>query len=248
VNFFPSRPEEDLHVETNYQILFEDAFFLIADKPAPLPVHKVGAFKNKNLLSLLLQKTPYEFLAPVNRLDSETSGLVLFAKTSKAAGKLGLQFENRLVEKEYLAIVTGRPSPESGLFTQALGLDESRGHRQRVLDPQGETAETRYELIEHRAGYSLMRIFPKTGRTHQIRAHFAFAGHPLVGDKIYIEDRVFKSYTQEGWKDWMKDIVKWPRLALHAAGLKIRHPESGQEMRFASALPASLTKFWENPV
>ena len=135
VNSFSSfRPEEELYVETHFQIIYEDPFFLVADKPAPLPVHAVGAFKNRNLRSLLLQTNRYDFLAPVNRLDSETSGLVLFAKTSEAAGKLGMQFENRAVEKEYCGIVFGRPQPEKGSFTAPLGFDESRGHRRRVLD------------------------------------------------------------------------------------------------------------------
>lgn len=237
------RPEESLYVETDYKILYEDAAFMAVDKPAPLPIHKVGTFKNKNLLSLLLQKTPHPFLAPVNRLDSETSGVVIFAKSSEIAGRLGKQFENRDVVKEYLAIVIGKPESK-GSFTSALGWDESLGYRKRIADPGGESAQTDYKVLESRGGYSKVQIFPKTGRTHQIRIHFALSGHPLVGDKIYIRDDIFEPYIQKGWQEWMREVVKWPRLALHASGLTIKHPETQKEMSFKSELPESLAKFW----
>lgn len=244
--FVPARSEEELYVDTDFKIVYEDAFFLIADKPAPLPIHRVGAFRNRNLLSLLNQKSSYEFLAPVNRLDSETSGLVVFAKTSEAAGKLGTQFENRTVEKDYLGIVFGKPQPQKGSYDDSLGFDESLGYRRRVLEVGGETAHTNYETLESRGDYSLMKISPRTGRTHQIRIHFALAGHPLVGDKIYIQEDLFLQYVRGSWQEWMRDIVKLPRLALHASGLKIRHPETHQELTFHSELPVSLKSFWDN--
>jgi 23S rRNA pseudouridine1911/1915/1917 synthase len=240
-----SRPEASLYVEIDYKIIYEDAFFMAVDKPAPLPIHKVGAFKSKNLLSLLLQKNLYPFLAPVNRLDSETSGVVLFAKSSAIAGKLGKQFENRDVVKEYLAIVMGEPD-KKGSFTTALGWDESLGYRKRIADPNGETAQTDYEVLESRKGYSLVKILPKTGRTHQIRIHFALAGHPLVGDKIYIRNDIFEPYIQKGWQEWMLEIVKWPRLALHASRLTVKQPDTGNEIVFRSELPESLKKYWES--
>ena len=107
-----------------------------------------------------------------------------------------------------------------------------------VVESRGEEARTDYEALDHRAVYSLMRILPLTGRMHQIRAHFSLAGHPLVGDKIYIQGEVFEAYVRQGWQEWMRDIVKWPRLALHASRLKIRHPGSGKEMEFRSPMPA----------
>jgi 23S rRNA pseudouridine1911/1915/1917 synthase len=239
------RAEEDLYVETGYKILSEDEFFLVVDKPAPLPVHAVGRFKEKNLLSLLIKdlRPGGEGLRIVNRLDSETSGVVLVAKSAQAAGKLGILFENRRVAKEYHAVVFGTPQAQTGTISASLGLKVESGHNIRSADPEGETAQTDYQVLSSAGEYSLLKVMPQTGRTHQIRAHLSFLGHPIVGDKIYIDPRIFERYIHEGWLEEMRPIVKAERLLLHASQLEFCHPMTGEPVKFASAIPPCFDAF-----
>ena len=239
------RVEEDLYVETGYKILYEDDFFLVVDKPAPLPVHPVGRFKEKNLLSLLIKdlRPGAEGLRIVNRLDSETSGVVLVAKSSLLAGKLGILFQDREVVKEYHAIVFGVLAELTGTISISLGLKEECGHNIRSADPHGETAQTDYQVLSSTESYSLLKVMPQTGRTHQIRAHLAFLGHPVAGDKIYIDPKIFERYIHEGWQEDMRPVVKAERLLLHASGLAFRHPVTQEAVKFTAALPACFDSF-----
>jgi 23S rRNA pseudouridine1911/1915/1917 synthase len=239
------RTEEDLYVETGYKILYEDEFFLVADKPAPLPVHAVGRFKEKNLLSLLIRDlgpSP-EGLRIVNRLDSETSGVVLVAKSGLMAGKLGILFENRQVAKEYHAVVFGAPEAQEGTITASLGLNAESGHNIRIEDPEGEKAQTDYQVLSSVGGYSFLKVMPRTGRTHQIRAHLSFLGHPIVGDKIYIDPRIFERYIHEGWLEEMRPVVKTERLLLHASQLEFCHPVTGELVKFSAEIPPCFDSF-----
>ncbi|MBI3307536.1 MAG: RluA family pseudouridine synthase [Candidatus Omnitrophica bacterium] len=235
------RTEEEIYVETNYRVIYEDDFFLIVDKPSPLPVHPVGRFKEKNLLSFLQRDMAPESidlpggqLRIVNRLDSETSGLVIVAKSGEAAGRLGMLFEKRQVEKEYQAVVFGIPSPAMGTISTSLGTAVRHSHRVRVPDPNGQTAVTEYQVLKNFGAYSLIKITPRTGRTHQIRAHMSFVGCPIVGDKIYIDSGIFDRYIQEGWQEDMRPTVKSKRLLLHASKLEFKHPYTGELMKFDS--------------
>ncbi len=239
------RTEEELYVEMGYKILYEDEFFLVVDKPAPLPVHAVGRFKEKNLLSLLIKElgSGREGLRIVNRLDSETSGIVLVAKSSVMAGKLGVLFGDRQVAKEYHAVVFGTPEAKEGTISTALGTEIKCGHHVRVPDPGGEAAETHYQVLNSTGGYSLLKVMPRTGRTHQIRAHLSFLGHPIVGDKIYIDPRIFERYIHEGWQEEMQPVVKTRRLLLHASRLEFRHPVTGEPVNFTSAIPPCFDSF-----
>ncbi len=233
------RSEDQLHVELSYKVLYSEEGFLVADKPAPLPVHPVGRFKEKTLLSLLQKDFPSEAagLRIVNRLDSETSGLVIAAKNSEMAGRLGLLFENRKVYKEYRAVVLGVPEPRSGTIATALGTEIRSRHRVRVPDPQGQAAVTRYEVLKENGKRALVKLVPETGRTHQLRAHLSFLGNPVAGDKIYIDPEIFERYRDDGWQEDMLAAVGAERLLLHAVRLEFLHPVTGERMKFFSEPP-----------
>ena len=238
------RKEEDLIVDLNYQILYEDEFLAVVDKPSPLPVHPVGRFTYKSLLSLLEKRwSELPSLHLVNRLDSETSGVVLVAKNSEVAGQLGKQFEKRKIHKEYEAIVVGRPAEKEGLIDMSLGFEIKRSFRMRISDPLGQSCQTAYQVLKTRGDYSHLLLIPRTGRTHQLRAHMAFSGHPIVGDKVYIDLEIFESYVGGGWHEDMLGTVKLPRLGLHASKICFFHPELKREIEVTSPLPELLRNF-----
>jgi len=234
------RTEADYDVILDYKILYEDEWFMAVEKPAPLPVHPGGRFLTKNLLSLL-KKERQGYLSIINRLDSETSGLVLVAKSSEAAGELGKVFEFRKIQKEYEAVLLGAPPEPAGIFEQALGFRQVERFRLRCYDPQGEKARTAYETLGSYSVngqvYTRARVQPETGRMHQIRAHFALAGCPIAGDKIYIDPAVYTRYIEEGWNAEMLLVTKAPRLLLHAARLVFIHPMTDAAMDLRSEVP-----------
>jgi RluA family pseudouridine synthase len=237
------RTEADYDVILSYKIIYEDEWFLAVEKPAPLPVHPGGRFLTKNLLSLL-KKDRDGYLSIVNRLDSETSGLVLAAKSSEAAGALGKIFEFRRIEKEYEAILLGVPPEPSGSLDQSLGFRQVERFRMRCHDPEGEKALTLYETVTANVfegqKYTHVRVRPETGRMHQIRAHFALAGCPIAGDKIYIEPAVYTRYIEAGWCEDMLSVTKAPRLLLHAVRLTFVHPVTGGSMDLRSEVPGEF--------
>jgi 23S rRNA pseudouridine1911/1915/1917 synthase len=186
----------------------------------------------------------------VNRLDRETSGLILVAKTPVAARRFGLLMQRQRFRKEYLAIVWGWPEWETRIVDAPL--DRQGNHRpstiwlkQAICDP-GSPARTELQVIErfekHTANgnrFALIRARPRTGRTHQIRVHLASVGHPIVGDKIYGPDEnLYLEFIRTGWTPELQEKLLMPRHALHASKLGVE-----ESLNWESALPPDMTAF-----
>lgn len=216
-------------------IVHEDESIIVVDKPAGMVVHPAPGHSRGTLVNALLYHCAdlagiggVERPGIVHRLDKETSGLVVVAKTDPALQSLSQQFQDRIVKKEYLALVKGRMKNKRGIIDSPIGRHKI-SRKKMSLDPDGgRAAQTEYELTQCFEGFSYLRLFPKTGRTHQIRVHLASIGHPILGDKLY---------------GGAKSVpLKKPlsRHALHAHKLELRHPETGKVMHFVSPLPEDM--------
>jgi 23S rRNA pseudouridine1911/1915/1917 synthase len=215
-------------------IVFEDAAILVIDKPAGLVVHPGSGNRDGTLMNGLLHHAPELAQLPragiVHRLDKDTSGLMVVAKSLPAQTSLVRQLQARSMRREYLALVCGTPRSE-GRVQAAIGRD--RMHRTRMaVVPAGKDAVTHFRRVEHGAGWSLLACTLETGRTHQIRVHMAAIGHPLVGDPVYLPRAAARALPQAA-----RDFA---RQALHAARLSLAHPTSGVPCSWGSALPADL--------
>jgi 23S rRNA pseudouridine1911/1915/1917 synthase len=170
----------------------------------------------------------------VHRIDRDTSGLLVFARTHSAERILAQQFREHTTHRRYLAIVEGKVKPQT--IKTRLARDRGDGRRGSTSDPDaGKEATTHVQPLESIAGYSLVQCRLETGRTHQIRIHLSELGHPVCGEKIYRLTRTGKT---------MVDTSGAPRLALHAAELGFVHPVTGKSLRFQAALPPDLASFW----
>ena len=168
-----------------YNVVYEDQWLLAVNKPAGLRVHGRGPFMRANLIYHLRQHG-YPDATLVNRLDSDTSGIVILARKATFLPDLQAQFSRQEVEKQYLAWVHGQP-PLSGSISHSLRDVPGGDERRRYVrpDPAGRAARTDFQLVQQQDQYALLHLWPRTGRTHQIRAHLAAIGHPVVGDWQY---------------------------------------------------------------
>lgn len=221
-------PETIAATPLKFPIVFEDEHLVVVDKPAGLVVHPGAGHETESVVSALLSNMSLSPVgAPlrpgvVHRLDKATSGLMVLAKTEKTHRKLTKAFAGRAVTKEYLALVQGRIKDERGRIEVAIERD--RLHRKRMKATYGERgrmAVSVFEVVERLHGASLVRVRIETGRTHQIRVHMAFLGHPLLGDVLYGGRRI------EG-----KTIH-----FLHSAKLSMAHPVTGKHMTWERPVP-----------
>jgi len=249
-----ARSPQDLAVarrkppEKELAILFEDDDLIAVDKPSGLPVHPVGINVYRTVLTALhrhcLEKGDCGDRLPIlaHRLDLETSGVLLAVKGKTLARNVADQFRRRTVRKEYVALVYGALEPDEGVIDLPLGpAIESRVPYKQAVRDDGAAARTRYR-VEHRGhGTTLVRLTLETGRKHQLRVHLAALGHAIVGDKIYgpSEEYYFKAREGPPVESDLAELLL-PRLALHSAMLVIRHPRTGEEVRFESPIPAEL--------
>jgi 23S rRNA pseudouridine1911/1915/1917 synthase len=212
------------------RIVYQDADIIVVDKPPGLTVHPAAGHPRGTLVNALLALCPElaeikGTLRPgiVHRLDKDTSGLLVAAKNEAAQANVARQLKDRQVHKAYLALVQGRVEPPEGVIDAPIGRHPRRRQRMAVVEG-GRQALTRYRVREYlRNAYSLVEVEPLTGRTHQIRVHFASIGHPVVGDRVYGK---------------ASELVG--RQFLHAWRLGFRLPKSGRNREFESPLAADL--------
>jgi RluA family pseudouridine synthase len=245
-------------VDINLQIMHEEETFLVANKPGNLPSHSDGKYIRNTLIFLLRQRLADKgFLGALHlahRLDRETSGIIVAAKTKSAHQSLLRQFEARTVAKEYIAIVRGvinNPSFEVKGFL-VPDQDSRISIRKKVVSDDGAGAKysaTAFEVMERFASSTMVRCRPVTGRTNQIRAHLAHAGHPLVGDKLYGRTDEEFLYFARNVRAGCYDLPPWleaPRHLLHASELIINHPISGELLAFNAPVPEDMKSFIRN--
>jgi len=228
--------KEKRKVTLTPQIIFEDDSFLVIDKPAGLTVNHSETTKNEETIQSWIEKNFQFPLAQdiflrnglVHRLDKETSGLLLIAKTKEAFENLQSQFKERKVKKKYLALVHGLVESSQGVIEASVSRSPFDRKKFGVF-LGGREAKTNYQVLEKLKGFSLLELSPETGRTHQIRVHLKFLGHPVVGDTKYA-----------GRKTARQDRQWCPRQFLHAEYLSFDHPLTKQRVEFSSKLPSDL--------
>ncbi|SRR5579871_148260 len=256
---------EEPAVKTDYRVVYEDDQVLVVSKPAPLPVHAIGAYFRNTLMYLLRRDRPEaRDFHLVHRLDSETSGLLVLVKHKKYLKSLQEQWgakvlklepsplegEGRVrgVVKTYLAVVFGSFPTGKKSLDAPIGPKKGSEIRMKlaVTKEEGYDSITEFELVEAKKGFSLVQAKPLTGRTHQIRVHLEHLGFPIVGDKLYAgNDETFLHFYENDWDDWVKGRVLLPRLALHAFKLEFPHPVDGKRMSFEDPLAKDLKDFWD---
>jgi 23S rRNA pseudouridine1911/1915/1917 synthase len=216
------------------RIVHEDAELIVVDKPAGLVVHPGAGVPDRTLMNALLAHAPQLGAVPragiVHRLDKDTSGLLVVAKTVEAQAHLAQQLAERSVRRVYLALVQGDP-PASGRIDAPVGRD-ARARTRMAVTHRGKPARTAYRVLERFGRAALVECRLETGRTHQIRVHFQHIRHPLVGDTVY------RRGTRHG--------IAFPRQALHAAELSLKHPRTGEVLSWKAPLPKDMKRLLED--
>jgi 23S rRNA pseudouridine1911/1915/1917 synthase len=238
-----------------FTILHEDADLIVLDKPAGLVVHPAPGNLDGTLVNALLAHCASEggnlvgsgFTGIgserrpgiVHRLDKDTSGVMVVAKTQLANDKLTEAFAARDLNRTYLALVWGLPAPVAGEIEGSIGRDRRDRKRMAVVSSGGKVALTRYRTLRAwQTSLALLECRLATGRTHQIRVHLSAQGHPVVGDPLYL--RRVPAAARRLDQSFRDELLDFPRQALHAASLGFAHPRSGKPMAFEAPLPEDM--------
>lgn len=229
---FPPAPITELIPEQiPLNILYEDDSLIVLDKQPGIVVHPAYRHPTGTLLNALLnhfnQKYPGKNIHPllVHRLDKDTSGVLVVAKDEFSQQKIAGQFEKRTLEKVYLALVKGVIKEDRGTIDAALGRSPADRRRVTVVEGIGRSAQTLFKVKKRFAGATFLELYPKTGRTHQLRAHCAYIGHPILGDK-----------------DYGGQFAGISRPMLHAYSIKFMHPLKKEPVEFTAPLPEDFTQ------
>lgn len=237
--------------------IYEDDYFVAVDKPAGIVVTKADSVKSETIEDMLSQNSPFNNLERsgiVHRLDKDTSGVLLVAKTSEMKQHLHDIFEQRDIQKTYLALVHGHLETETGTIDAPI-MRNPKNREKFTVGESGRSAVSRFEVISkhqlpiyevlserdhitkkehlyydmHAKNYSYIKVFPRTGRTHQIRVHMQFIHHPLVSDAVYVNRKLLRA-----------DTLWCPRHFLHAHKIEFKHPVTGLDVKLESPLPLEL--------
>ncbi len=229
-------------------ILYEDSEIVVIDKPPGLVVHPAPGNPDLTLVNALIAHCGYSLSGIggvrrpgiVHRLDKDTSGILVAAKTDRAHQALSRQFAERTADRAYLAVVWGAPTPASGRIEGNIGRDSRNRKKMTVVrGDKGKPAATRYRRLKRFGSVaSLVECRLETGRTHQVRVHMTHAGHPLVGDPLY--GRTTRARIKGLPETVVEALRSFPRQALHARLLAFNHPDSGERMRFEAEMPKDM--------
>ena len=248
----PPRSDEVVAEDLPLNIVFEDDHLLVVNKPAGMVVHPAYQNWTGTLVNALawhfksLPEMPGNNGRPglVHRIDKDTSGLLVIAKSEKAMTGLAKQFYDHSIERTYLALAWGVPENTEGTIDVNLGRSpkDRRVTTAFLSSDMGQRAVTHYEVLEDLYYVSLVQCNLETGRTHQIRAHMKFLGHPLFNDATYGGDQILKGTTFSKYKQFVQNCFKMmPRQALHAKTLGFVHPISKEKIEFDSDLPEDFS-------
>jgi 23S rRNA pseudouridine1911/1915/1917 synthase len=237
----PARPDKAEAQDIQLEIAFEDDHLIIVNKPAGLVVHPAAGHADGTLVNALLHHCKGKLSGIggvqrpgiVHRIDRDTSGLLVVAKTDKAHEGLAKLFAAHDIERRYLAVVAGQPAPPAGTVRTQIGRHPTNRKKMAVLpEPKGKHAVTHFRMIERLKSASLVECRLETGRTHQVRVHMAHIGHSLIGDSVYNNrQKAFLFGPNQSY---------FTRQALHAASLGFIHPITGEKLAFECNLPDDI--------
>src|SRR3954469_4844104 len=254
----PAAPATPQGQDIPLDVVYEDKDLIVIDKPAGLVVHPAAGNLDGTLVNALIAHCGAQMLSIggearpgiVHRLDKDTSGLLVAAKTERAMASLAKQFANHTIERAYNAVVWGAPRDSNGLIESQIGRSPFDRKRMSVLRAGGKRAATRYKVLEkfgtaERAFASLIECRLETGRTHQIRVHLTHLGHPLIGDPQYGRGRSAPRPKDPTEERAYTVAAEFPRQALHAFVLGFQHPSLHQTLRFEAPWPADFAQLVE---